>query len=78
VRVGSTTLDFADADSFDTQHDAFQVTEDELDPILARIKDEGWPSTPTPATSAKASSTTGTAGAACTSQTPTTATTSSG
>jgi catechol 2,3-dioxygenase-like lactoylglutathione lyase family enzyme len=38
VRVGPTTLDFVDAESFATEHYAFQVSEEEFDTILARIK----------------------------------------
>jgi hypothetical protein len=38
VRVGATTLDFADAETFATQHDAFQVDEDKLDEVLAPVK----------------------------------------
>jgi catechol 2,3-dioxygenase-like lactoylglutathione lyase family enzyme len=41
VRVGPTTLDFVDAESFETEHYAFQVSEQELDTILARVKDAG-------------------------------------
>jgi hypothetical protein len=41
VKVGATTLDFADADSFASDHYAFQVTEPELDAVLARVKDAG-------------------------------------
>jgi hypothetical protein len=41
VRVGPTTLDFVDAEDFEAEHYAFQVSEDELDAILARVKDAG-------------------------------------
>ena len=41
VRVGPTTLDFVDAESFETEHYAFQVSEEEFDTILARVKDAG-------------------------------------
>lgn len=39
VRVGGTTLDFADAERFEPQHYAFQVADDEFDSILGRVKD---------------------------------------
>jgi catechol 2,3-dioxygenase-like lactoylglutathione lyase family enzyme len=41
VRVGATTLDFADAERVEPQHYAFQVTDRELDAILARVRDAG-------------------------------------
>jgi catechol 2,3-dioxygenase-like lactoylglutathione lyase family enzyme len=41
VRVGSTTLDFVDADSFKPEHYAFKVSDEELDTILARVQDAG-------------------------------------
>lgn len=41
VKVGVTTLDFVDRERFEPQHYAFQVDEEELDAILARVKDAG-------------------------------------
>lgn len=41
IQVGDTTLDFADMDSFQPQHYAFQVDDEEFDAILARVKDAG-------------------------------------
>ena len=41
IRAGRTTLDFADMDSFQPEHYAFAVDEDELDAILARVKGAG-------------------------------------
>lgn len=41
VRVGAVTLDFADTESFETEHYAFQVDDDRFDAILARVEDAG-------------------------------------
>lgn len=41
IQIGATTLDFADSESFQPQHYAFQVDEGELDAILARVNDAG-------------------------------------
>jgi catechol 2,3-dioxygenase-like lactoylglutathione lyase family enzyme len=41
IRAGDTTLDFADTERFQPQHYAFQVDEEELDAILARVKNAG-------------------------------------
>ena len=41
VRVGPTRLDFVDVEGFESQHYAFQVSEEELDAILARVRDAG-------------------------------------
>jgi catechol 2,3-dioxygenase-like lactoylglutathione lyase family enzyme len=41
VKVGPTMLDFANMDDFQPQHYAFQVDDEELDAILARVKDAG-------------------------------------
>lgn len=41
VRVGPTTLDFVDADGFEAGHYAFQVGDEELDAILARVEAAG-------------------------------------
>ena len=41
VRVGPTTLDFVDADSFDAEHYAYKVSDEELDAILGRVKRAG-------------------------------------
>lgn len=38
VKVGSTTLDFAETEAVQPQHYAFQVDEEQLDTILARVK----------------------------------------
>lgn len=43
VQVGATTLDFADAQTFGTGHYAFQVDDQRLDAILARVRDAGLP-----------------------------------
>jgi catechol 2,3-dioxygenase-like lactoylglutathione lyase family enzyme len=43
VRVGATTLDFTDAESFAPEHYAFQVDDEQFDAILARVKDAGIP-----------------------------------
>jgi hypothetical protein len=41
VRVGPTTLDLVDAETFAPEHYAIQITDEELDTILTRIKDAG-------------------------------------
>jgi catechol 2,3-dioxygenase-like lactoylglutathione lyase family enzyme len=41
VQVGPTTLDFVDAGEFEAEHYAFQVSEDELDAVLERVKGAG-------------------------------------
>ena len=42
VRVNETlTLDFDDADNFDTHHYAFHVNDQEFDDIFQRVKDAG-------------------------------------
>ncbi len=42
VRVNDDlTLDFDDATGFETHHYAFLISEDELDGVLGRVKDEG-------------------------------------
>jgi catechol 2,3-dioxygenase-like lactoylglutathione lyase family enzyme len=41
VRVGPTTLDFVDADDFEEAHYAFAVSDEELDVILARVRQAG-------------------------------------
>jgi catechol 2,3-dioxygenase-like lactoylglutathione lyase family enzyme len=41
VRVGATTLDFADAESVTSEHYAFQVDDEGFDEILARVRDQG-------------------------------------
>lgn len=39
VRVGATTLDFADVETFPTEPYAFEVDDDQFDQILVRVKD---------------------------------------
>ena len=41
VRVGPTTLDFVDAENFETERYAFQVSEEDFDSILGRVKEAG-------------------------------------
>jgi catechol 2,3-dioxygenase-like lactoylglutathione lyase family enzyme len=41
VRVGDTTLDFADAEGFATEHYAFQVDDEQLDAVLDRVEAAG-------------------------------------
>jgi catechol 2,3-dioxygenase-like lactoylglutathione lyase family enzyme len=41
VRVGGVALDFDDVKSFDSQHYAFRVSDDEFDAILDRVRSSG-------------------------------------
>lgn len=41
VRVGDTTLDFDDVESFDAHHYAFAVSDEEFDAILSRVQEQG-------------------------------------
>ena len=41
VRVGETNFDFDNADTFDTHHYAFLVSDEEFDAILQRIRSKG-------------------------------------
>jgi len=41
VRVGATTLDFADMNTFDTHHYAFAVSDELFDAVLSRLKSAG-------------------------------------
>lgn len=49
VRVGETSLDFADAKNFQPHHYAFLVIDVAFDSILARVKDRGLPYAADPA-----------------------------
>jgi catechol 2,3-dioxygenase-like lactoylglutathione lyase family enzyme len=41
VRVGPTTLDFVDTEGFEPEHYAFKVSDEDLDAILARVRNAG-------------------------------------
>lgn len=41
IRVGPTTLDFANTDGFEPHHYAFRVDDEEFDAVLARVQSAG-------------------------------------